>query len=56
MGEFIGREDQIAPVKIDFHVRYVSPKISLKYLGSTEIVSLMQGKLAVVSLKPNKLG
>lgn len=56
MGEFIGREDQITPVKIDFHVRYVSPKITLKYLGNTEVVTLLQGKLAIISLKPNKLG
>jgi hypothetical protein len=56
MGEFIGREDQISPVRIDFHIHYVSPKLSLKYQGNTEVANIMQGKLAVISLKPNKLG
>lgn len=56
MGEFIGREDQISPVSIRFHVHYVSPKLILKYEGNSEVASILQGKLAIVNVKANKLG
>lgn len=54
--EFIGRKDQISPVSISFHIRYLSPKLVLKFEGSTQILSLAPGQLTVVSLKPSKLG
>jgi hypothetical protein len=47
LGEFIGRADMISPVSIQFHVRYVSPALSIKYEGGSYFVSLLQGKMAV---------
>lgn len=52
----MGRDEKISPVSIRFHVRYISPKITLKYEGSTDVISLQHGKMAVASVKANKLG
>jgi hypothetical protein len=37
-------------------VRYVSPRLALRYEGATEVLSLREGKLAVANLKANKMG
>ena len=31
MGEFVGRSDLISPVNLQFHVKFVSPVLGLKY-------------------------
>lgn len=56
MGEFVGREERIFPLSIKFHVHYVSPKLTIKYEGSTDVTTFMQGSMAVMNIKPNKLG
>jgi len=37
-------------------VRYISPKLTLKYEGATEVLSLRDGKLAIANIKANKVG
>jgi len=56
LGEFVGRDDIISPVSIQFHVRYISPALTIKYEGSSDCVSLLQGKMNVAQIKGNKLG
>ena len=56
IGEFVGRNEQISPVSIKFHIRYVSPRMLLKYDGNSEMMSLPQGRMGVASIKANKLG
>ena len=56
MGEFIGRDELISPVNIEFHVKYVSPSLGIKFEGNSDVVSLLQGKMAVAAIRANKIG
>jgi hypothetical protein len=56
MGEFVGRGDIISPVSIQFHVKFVSPRLTLRFEGSSDVVDLLQGRMAVANIKVNKLG
>ena len=37
-------------------MKFISPTLTMKYEGGSDIVHLVNGKIAVASLKPNKMG
>ena len=54
--EFIGREESISPIEINFNIHYVEPKLRLKFFGKTDGMFLTKNKISVVRLKANKIG
>lgn len=54
--DFVGREESIAPLEINFKIHYIMPTLRVRFEGRSESLALARNRITVVRLRANKFG